>query len=338
MNRLGRTGRYHEKMAYVMGRQRGLTILELMISITLGLFIVLTATGLLLSSKAGYTAQDQTAQIQETGRYALEILARAIRQAGYENWNNDFLPVLAGAEFSANVMGMDAMTLKKTTPELTSAVATDVVNGSDVLALRFFGDGTNGEDGAILNCAGLSVPAPTVVPGAEQERGWSIFFVAKDSAGEPELRCKYQSKTSWNADAIARGVESFQVLYGIDADGDGLPDRFLNADAIDDLDDKLLLAGDNAVARATDKNRKTYWKKIRSIKISLLVRGSQAARDDALTGEYNLFGAAYSDAHAAVDKGVRIKEDALPSATRDRIRKVFTQTIQLRNDAAGSAI
>jgi len=243
------------------------------------------------------------------------------------------MPALVTADFSPNVMGMDAMTLKKTTAGLDTPVATssDVVNGSDILALRFFGDGD-----AVLNCAGLIVPAATSYADAEQERGWSIFFVAKDSAGEPELRCKYRSKTSWNADAIARGVESFQVLYGIDVDGDGLPDRFINASAVDDLDDGLLLTGANAVARAADKNRKTYWKRVRSIKFALLIRGSQIARDDALIAEHDLFGVEYANMHAASDKGVRIKEDALPSAMRNRIRKVFTQTIQLRNDAAGS--
>ena len=322
----------------VSSPQRGWTIIEMMIAITLSLFILLTATGLLLSSKSSYVMQDQNASIHETGRYAIEVLSRSVRQAGYENWNSGDLPLLTGNDFSANVIGMDAMTLKKTTAGLDSATSTDVVNGSDVLALRFFGESTYGEEGAILNCAGLAVTGPASIQTADQERGWSIFFVAKDSAGEPELRCKYQSKTSWNADAIARGVESFQVLYGIDTDGNGLPEQFLSADKIDELDDKLLLLGDNAIARAADKNRKTHWKKIRGIKFSLLVRGSQVARDDALATEYNLFGADYSNAYATTDKGVRIREDALPSASRNRIRKIFTHTIQLRNDAAGNGI
>lgn len=319
-----------------MCRQYGWTLTEMMIAITLGLFILLTAMGLLLSAKMGYVMQDQNAYIQETGRYATEVVSRSVRQAGYENWNSGTMPLQTADNFSANVMGMDAMTLKKTSAGLDGATATDVVNGSDVLALRFFGESTDGEVGAILNCAGLSVAAPASVQTAEQERGWSIFFVAKDSAGEPELRCKYQSKTSWNADAIARGVESFQVLYGIDADGDGQPDQFLNADDIDKLDNQLLLVGENAIVRARDKNRKTAWKKVRTIKFSLLVRGSQNARDDTLANEYNLFGNDYSNAHGYKDKGVRIREDVLPAASRNRIRKIFTHTIQLRNDVAGN--
>ncbi len=316
--------------------QHGLTMIELMIAMALGLFVLLAAIGLLLSSRAGYTAQDQTAHVQETGRYAMEILTRAVRQAGHENWNDTLMPVLASAELTANVIGMDAMTLKKATAGLDAAESAGTINGSDVLALRFFGDETNEEEGTILNCAGLAVPSPTASGNAEEERGWSIFFVAKDSAGEPELRCKYRSKTGWNADAIARGVESFQVLYGVDTDHDGLPDGFMNADAIDRLDESLSLSGDNAIARATDMNRKTYWKAIRAIRISLLVRSELAARDDALSDEYSLFGKAYADMHAERDKGVHIREREMPAATRNRIRKIFAQTIQMRNDVAGS--
>jgi len=314
-----------------LSNQNGLTIVEMMIAITIGLLIMLTLTHLVLSGKAGYTTQDQIVGLQETGRYATDILSRAIRQAGYQDVGR--IQVVS-SELSANIDGYDAMTLKKNTEGLTSPSSSDVVNGSDVLAVRFFGDGVDGS-GAIINCAGLSVPAITSADSAELDRGWSIFFVAKDSAGEPELRCKYKTKTGWNADAIARGVESFQVLYGVDVHGDGAPDQFMRADAVDALDSKLALIGDNAIARSVDLNRKTHWKKIRSIRFALLVRGSQKARDDALSNEYHLFGADYSRQYASVDKGVQFNEKTLAVATRDHIRKIFTQTIQLRNDAAG---
>lgn len=317
--------------------QCGWTLIELMIALTLALLIMLTAAGLLVSSKAGYIAQDQAANIQETGRYALQIVARAIRQAGYEHLNGEDISLVTTAELSASIAGYDAMTLKKGTAELQSPVAVGVVNGSDILALRFFGDRTEGaDDGVMLNCAGLTVPVVTSIYNAEQERGWSIFFVANDSDGEPELRCKYPSKTGWNADAIARGVESFQVLYGVDANDGGLPDQFLSASEIDALDGKLQLMGDNAVERASDLNRKTFWKKIRAIRFALLIRGSEMARDDALLDQYDLFGASYSAIHANDDEGVHIEEKTLPATARSRIRKIFTQTIQLRNDAAGS--
>jgi type IV pilus assembly protein PilW len=319
-------------------RQHGLTLIELMIAITLGLLILLAATGFLLSVKASYIAQDQAEQIQETGRYATQLLARAIRQAGYEYRDAEQVAFESDAGLSANVVGMDAMSLKKNGVALTSGTSSDVVNGSDILALRFFGDDVgNDTEGAILNCAGLIVPAADEHDDLEEVRGWSIFFVAKDSAGEPELRCKYPTKSGgWNADAIARGVESFQVLYGVDTRDDSAPDQFLNADGVDRLDAGLRLSGNNATERLNDLKRKTHWKKVRSIRFALLVRGGEAARDDALTGQYDLFGSAYSALHASDDKGVHLNLDDMPLSTRKRLRKLFLQTIQLRNDAAGS--
>ena len=311
-------------------RQAGLTIIELMISMTLGLLIILAATALLLSSRSGYAAQEDGAQIQETGRYALENIVRAVRQTGYENWDTAQAPTIADTTLSANIDGLDARSQKENTSGIESALTTSV-NGSDVLALRFFGNA----DGGTLNCAGFSVAAPDASDPVGDGRGWSIFYVA-DSDGEPELRCKYFGKTSWTSEAIARGVESFQVQYGLDTDADGLPNRFVTATAIDALDDALILVGPNAVARAADKNRKTYWKKVTAIKVALLVRGSEPARVDTLTTQYDLFGKDYGDAYAAADSGTRIREQDLPRAARNRLRKVFVLTIHMRNHAADS--
>ncbi len=306
-----------------------------MVSITLGLLVVMVATALLLSSKSGYTTQDDATRLQETGRYALENITRAVRQAAYENWDREQAPIVLAAGMSANLAGLDARRLNEEPDGIESPV-TPSINGSDVLAVRFFGAGSgdNG-DGTILNCAGFGVAVPGSQEAAENERGWSIFYVA-ESNGEPELRCKYRGDKSWKSDAIVRGVESFQVLYGVDTDADSLPNRFLTATEINALDDALTLEGADAAAQKIDKNRKTNWKKVVVVKIALLVRGSQNIRTDALVAQHDLFGKDYGDAHSSTDSGTRIKEDALPLAVRNRLRKVLTATIQLRNQSAGS--
>ena len=314
--------------------QAGLTIVELMVAITVGLLVVLAATSLLLSTKTSYLIQDEGARLQETGRYAIESITRAVRQAAYENWDTDAAPVLGTPELSANIAGLDASGLKEKDIGI-EAPLTKSINGSDVLAVRFFGSGTGtGGDGTLLNCAGFPVAEPT---DPELDRGWSIFYVAADKSGEPELRCKYFGKTSWNTEAIARGVETFQVLYGIDTDADGLPNTFLTATAVDDMDELLALDGPNAAARNIDRNRKTYWKKVVVIKTAILVRGAQGARAGQKPREYDLFGKDYADLNGAVDVGTRIKEESMPAANRNRHRKIFVSTIQLRNRTAGSA-
>lgn len=317
---------------YVRSGQTGLTIVELMVAIAVGLLVVLVATSLLLSTKAGYIFQDEGARLQETGRYAVESITRAVRQAGYENWDTAGAAVISTPEISANIAGLDASSLKEITVGIDAPVARSI-NGSDVLAIRFIGSGMgSGGDGTLLNCAGFGVAEPADL---EVDRGWSIFYIAADKGGEPELRCKYFGKTSWNTEAIARGVESLQVLYGLDADGDGLPNQFFTATAINALDRLLVLEGPNAAARSLDKNRKTHWKEVVVIKIAMLVRSAQGARFDSEERDYDLFGKEYSDTNAAVDVGTRLKEASMPATSRNRYRKIFGSTIHLRNRAAG---
>ncbi|MBI1891128.1 MAG: PilW family protein [Burkholderiales bacterium] len=314
----------------------GFSIVELMISMAVGLLISLASISLLLSSKNAYTAQDDYVEIQQTGRYALEAITRAIHQAGYENWDQEDAPAVTDKSLSANISGLDARSLKSALPALESPI-TAAINGSDVLAVRYFGSGSGSNgDGTIINCAGFGVAA-TTQDAAEEERGWSIFYVANDSVGEPELRCKYKRKNGWSSEAIARGVESFQILYGVDTDGDGLANQFLRAVDITALDDALMLSGSTKAARISEKNAKTYWKKVVAIKMGLLIRGWQSSRVDDPTHFHDLLGQAYSDAYAAMDSGVRIYEGTLPNKIRSRVRKVFSTTIRLRNQEAGAA-
>lgn len=317
-------------------RQAGLTLVELMISMAIGLFIVIATTALLLSTKSGYLAQDDAAHIHDTGRHAIEIISRAVRLAAYENWDAAEAPVVDASAVGANLAGLDAHSLKSTMPGISSPLAKSI-NGSDVLAVRFFGSGSgdNG-DGTMTNCAGFGVPAASSAQTADDSRGWSIFYVAENASGEPELYCKYRGGGGWSAQSIASGVESFQVLYGLDTDADGVPNTFLTASAINGLDAALILAGADAAQRAADLNRKTHWKKVVALKVALLVRGAHFIREVSSGSVYDLLGQDYANGYAASDPGVRIKESALPKSVRGRERRVFTTTIQLRNRSVGA--
>lgn len=319
-------------------RQAGLSLVELMISMTLGMLVVLAGGAVLVSTKSGYSAQNEVTLVEDAGRYAIENISRSVRQAAFENLGTEHAPIVTQAEHSANIAGFDARSLKGTSEGL-DALLFKAVNGSDVLAIRFFGSGPrpNG-DGTMVNCAGFSVPAPDSQGEADEGRGWSIYYVAEDSTGEPELYCKYRGDSGWTSQAIARGVESFQVLYGVDTDGDGVMNSLCTATEIDALDDKLSLTGINAIERARDRVRKTYWKKVVLVKIGLLIRGGRKVRSDALNIRYDLFGADYAGGHAGIDIGTSIEEAKLGKGVKGRIRKVFSGTVQLRNLASGSAI
>jgi len=318
-------------------RQLGLSLVELMISMSLGLLVVLAATSMVVSTKTIFTTQTDANDTQDTARFALDNISRSLRQAGYVNYdfNNSFqiTPSIA----SADIAGLDANSVSATSTDISSPLG-KAVNFSDVLAVRFFGSGSVGNgDGTVSNCAGFSVPSPVSANTADQDRGWSIYYVATDKNGEPELLCKYYGSSSkggsWTAQSIVKGVESFQVLYGVDTSNptDGTANKFINADAINALDKAIVLEGNTAEEKAQDLNRKTYWKKITEVKIALLISSSQNSRVDKPATAYNLFGDDYAALSSGTDLGTTIREQNLPVTRQNRVRKIYTATVQIRN-------
>jgi type IV pilus assembly protein PilW len=66
-----------------MNRQKGLSLVELMIAITIGVVLMTGVVQMFVSSKGVFTTQQGMSRIQETGRLAIDFLARDIRQAGF---------------------------------------------------------------------------------------------------------------------------------------------------------------------------------------------------------------------------------------------------------------
>ncbi len=61
----------------------GFSIIEMMVAIVIGLFLLGGAISMLVTSKRTYTVQDDLARIQENARFAMEFIARDMRMAGY---------------------------------------------------------------------------------------------------------------------------------------------------------------------------------------------------------------------------------------------------------------
>ena len=308
-----------------LSRQRGLTMAELMVAVTIGLLVLLAAGVLLISSNRGHAAQEEAARLDDSGRFALETIARAVRQTAYVNWARADGGIADESTSPAPIAGMDNRSLVKAA-DFISDPRPDVANGSDVLALRFAGAGGGPDgDGSMTSCAGFGV--------SEQEEGWSIFYVGRSASGDAELRCKYRGSTSWGADAIVSGVDSFQVLYGLDTDvpEDGIANLFVNASVVAALDEGLTLQGTDEAERELDLRRKTHWKRVASIKVGLILHGEKRVRLNAQPATFDVFGPAYTDALGAADPGTRISESDMPGSLRERERRLFSSTIMLRN-------
>jgi type IV pilus assembly protein PilW len=69
--------------AFASGKECGFSLVELMVSITIGLIILAAVATIMVSSKTTYTTQDRAARVQENGRTAMQFLVRDLRLTAY---------------------------------------------------------------------------------------------------------------------------------------------------------------------------------------------------------------------------------------------------------------
>ncbi|HET9641794.1 MAG TPA: prepilin-type N-terminal cleavage/methylation domain-containing protein, partial [Burkholderiaceae bacterium] len=157
--------------------QRGLTLIELMVALSLGLLITLAAVAALTVARRGFTTVDAASQLRDNGRFATDLIQRVVQQAGFRDVtyaaatrSTEFHTAAAGANPEPDVKGFNNALATSAASPLTlahdsrnaaaggcNAGDTACVNGSDVLVLRYqSGEGIAGSgssDGAMINCA-----------------------------------------------------------------------------------------------------------------------------------------------------------------------------------------
>jgi len=130
--------------------QRGMTLIELMIALVLGLVVTGVVIEIFLSSKQMYRVQDARARLQENGRYAIQQLANNIKNAGYKgcatrsasvpvtNTLNDSNQYLWN--FAIGIQGFDASGAQWTPPKDVSIDTPTPDQGTDILTIRTMSD------------------------------------------------------------------------------------------------------------------------------------------------------------------------------------------------------
>ncbi|EIC23151.1 PilW family protein [Thiorhodovibrio frisius] len=151
----------------VILRQRGVTLVELMVALTIGLFLSAGVIALYLGMTSTYRVTESQGDVSENGRFALEMLARDIRQAGYDPqspadqpWVEDYIfgwddtnPTMTDdtgtTTWTANdwESGTDAIRLTHAAPEVGCNPATDLCTEEDPIDYIYYigtdSDGTN---------------------------------------------------------------------------------------------------------------------------------------------------------------------------------------------------
>jgi type IV pilus assembly protein PilW len=74
-------------------RQRGLSLIELLISMTIGLIVTGALVYVFIGSRSGYRSNENLARVQETGRFALDYIGQDLRMVSFAGCHSRGLTV-----------------------------------------------------------------------------------------------------------------------------------------------------------------------------------------------------------------------------------------------------
>lgn len=292
--------------------ERGVTLVELMIALAIGLLIVLVVTSAYMSGIGSQRAQTDITRLEESARFGFDLLARSIRRAGYRDVFRSSPPTPFCADkrvaFSSAGTAIRASN-DDTTVDLGGGVSANVLNKSDTIRVRYYGEdnpATPGTpDGAVLDCLGNAVGRNTLVQ--------DTIYVAADAANgnEPSLFCNTDNPAANPKNmALIPGIESMQLLYADENVDETLPKRYLPPDP-----DKL------------DKDRQENG--MGGLVISFIVRTREPTGSDRSAKTFSHFGKAYAGEPPVAPAGDG--GSVFTSPTDGRVRLLFSNYVSLRN-------
>jgi len=124
--------------------QQGLTLIEVMIAVVLGIFILTGIIQLFSSNLQHYRLQESLSRLQENGRFAINLITQDIRTAGYMGCiptDQTIINLLLPAdtyEVTDFIIGSEAISDSAWSPTLatTGITATSALGGSDIITIR----------------------------------------------------------------------------------------------------------------------------------------------------------------------------------------------------------
>ncbi|MCG8325880.1 MAG: PilW family protein [Thiotrichales bacterium] len=125
----------------IQDKQAGVSLLELLIAMIIGLLVTGGAIQLFITNKATYRVENSLSRLQETGRYVVDAMAMDIRMAGYNGCSSrgNITPALqAGNDTFATPPGLSIVpddAIRGENGATASDWYTSAVNTSDAITL-----------------------------------------------------------------------------------------------------------------------------------------------------------------------------------------------------------
>ncbi|MBT1443516.1 PilW family protein [Shewanella sp. JM162201] len=255
-------------------KQQGLSLVELMVALVIGLFLSAGIFAMFSMSATNVTTTSQYGQLQENGRIALAILERDLSQLGFmgDITGTDFIVGSNTTTTTIPASGVDcdgagannATFPKATTPPAhfrklwgyeqvegsnptnpLSCLANVKVNTDVIQLKRVIGPNVTAAPVGRFYLATTSNQAIFFVgggalPALENARFWEyqhhVYFIVNNDSGVPELRRKTLAATGMsNDEQLVEGIENMRILYGFDSNGDDTADTYVPVNNVTNL-------------------------------------------------------------------------------------------------------
>ncbi len=239
--------------------ERGMTLIELMVSMVIGMFLILGAVTVYMQSKTNYRTADNLSRVQEDVRFAMDTIEPDIRLVRFWGRNNNATRILNPAGVAVFCGGADisnwALNLTQSIQVVDNvynlaaipcAPNTVARPNSDILITRHASSRTMPLNaGQIQLQADLSegqlfnngvVPAGFGPTSQTHDLVVNIYYVDNSSNNPnpaarfatPSLRRKTLVNGVMNDQEVIPGVENMQIQLGLDTDGSGSVDRYVD--------------------------------------------------------------------------------------------------------------
>ena len=190
--------------------QRGVSLMELMVGIAVGLLVVAVALGALMVSRGVTGTVSDSSGIQQQAAYVLRVMGMQLRQAGSMRLNLDPGTTAAAETYLIPVAFETA--ISSANPMESFNPATDTLGGTNSPVSLTVGSrrdpesvfGSSTTQALVRNCIGTPADDSTHV------RLESVFALDPDPTKPGVLRCAGNGEP---AQPIANNVANFQVRY-----------------------------------------------------------------------------------------------------------------------------
>lgn len=218
----------------IINHERGFSLVELMISLVLGLIVIAAVSMVFLSSSRTSTATNILSRAQESSRFSVQYIGRELRMAGYSSSYE------AGVVSRSIIFPSDATftTAGQVVVGDDNSTASGILGGTDTIQVRYMGSGS----AEISDCQGNAVSATSIVT--------IRIFVNEDN----ELVCTVNGGSE---EVLVEDIGNFQLTYGVDTNNDNSVDSYVTAAEVTDwlnpLSIRLELTIDSNNAEITDR-------------------------------------------------------------------------------------